>query len=156
MSKVISTEPKFRTLRRADIPALCKLMDTYERELNSRNNMKPADIARYCLGPRKMATAWLALVNDKPVGFALTGDWVSFGGPFKVCHIYHLFVLEKLRAQGIATSLLREIVKDAFVKGYGRVDITAAPDNKNANRLYKKLGFSLKSAASRYQLYRPQ
>jgi len=146
-----------RTLRKADIPALCKLMDTYERShAGARSNMKPADFARYCLGPRKMATAWLAVVNDKPIGFALTSDWLSFGGSFKVCKVLHLFVLEKQRGKGIASALLREIVKTSFVKGYGRVDIEATPDNKVANKLYKYLGFSLKSPKIGYQLYHPQ
>lgn len=145
-----------RTLKKADIPALCKLMDAYERGNGSRNNMKPADVARYCLGARRMATVWLALVNGKPVGFACTDDWLSFGGPFKVCRVLHLFVVEKQRGKGIASALLREIVKTAFVKGYGRVDIEAAPGNKTANKLYQYLGFSPKRPSNGYQLYRPQ
>lgn len=151
----MSSTLRIRRIRKADLHQLVLLLKQYAKWSGDKNRVTEAHLAEYCLGSKRMADAWLALLDDKAVGFALTGEWVSFGGPFKVRHIYHLFVSEKFRAQDIATKLIQHIMKDAFVKGCARVDTAATPNNKEANKLYKQLGFTTKSTSTGYQLYRP-
>ena len=45
------------------------------------------------------------------------------------------------RGQGIGEQLARCVLEDAFAKGFVRIELTVNSQNKNAIRLYEKLGF---------------
>ena len=137
-----------RRFRAADAPALKRLNDVY-----GPPTVKAKDFIVYCLGPKRLHTAWLAVQDGKPVGFAITGDWVSFGGNGVVCKLFHLFVLEAQRGQGVGWALLQRVKEDAAKRGCKRLDTGANTDNRSARRLYEKFGFKPKIQAQvGYQL----
>lgn len=48
------------------------------------------------------------------------------------------------RGQGIASSLITHALEQARLAGVNQVDLTSRPDRAEANRLYRRLGFSVR------------
>lgn len=57
--------------------------------------------------------------------------------------VHDVVVDESYRGKGIGTKLMRELIVHARNIGLARIDLTSGPDREEANKLYKKLGFTI-------------
>ena len=81
------------------------------------------------------------IINDEEVGF-LEIRIVS-----GIVDIMNLFVKENHRRKGIATSLMKELIES---EEYTKIMLEVNENNKEALRLYTKLGFNEISIRERY------
>ena len=59
------------------------------------------------------------------------------------CHVSVIAVLEKARGKGVATALLEQGRKVALANGFNKYTLNVDASNKNASRLYHKMGFRI-------------
>jgi len=120
---------------------------------------KPTDCAAIC----ELATALVGFEADRLASFeaALADpdhDLIVAGTDSAVVGYAHLMVYpdlthgalagellglivrEDMRRQGIATTLMREIIRVARLRGVGELHINTEPDNEAAKALYASLG----------------
>jgi ribosomal-protein-alanine N-acetyltransferase len=91
---------------------------------------------------------YLARLNSVPVGVAeLIRD---YGDP-RLAYLYGFAVAPAYRGQGIGTILLQRIIEGLPGAGFNRLQLTVAPENEVARRLYqKKFGMRLVELISGY------
>ena len=88
--------------------------------------------------------------NDVVIGYLhgkLKQNYWSSGGS-----IEYLFVSKKFRRRGIATKLINEFVSLMKKKNFVKVTLMVNLKNKNAEKLYKKLGFEITNYVMRKKL----
>lgn len=88
--------------------------------------------------------------NDVVIGYLhgkLKQNYWSSGGS-----IEYLFVFKKFRRRGIATKLINEFVSLMKKKNFVKVTLMVNLKNKNAEKLYKKLGFEITNYVMRKKL----
>jgi ribosomal protein S18 acetylase RimI-like enzyme len=84
--------------------------------------------------------AFVALADDKVVGYVLAyPSFSSFKGQMSY-HIEDLYVSDGFRAQGIGEAMLREVARLAAANGWSRLDLLVQQQNAGAIRFYKRLG----------------
>ena len=89
----------------------------------------------------------VAEVNDRIVGYVMTRversmGYVSRFFPKKVGHIVSVAVLPELRRKGIATALMKEVIKRLKeIYGVKEAYLEVRVSNEPAIRLYEKLDF---------------
>lgn len=147
-------EIKIRKMQAEDTMKVAAMNELLSHSDKKATKEDAAFFEEYGMGPHKLATIWVAVDEDKPVGFVVTRPWASFGGKVKVKQIDLLYVDEDYRGMGIAADLLSHVVLEAFKDGCGRVDIQTHVENEDSNALYKKFGFKLKPESRNfYQLF---
>ena len=96
----------------------------------------------------------LAQIENEVVGF-LEGKSSALHEVFAPKITFHLdiiYVVPEARNQGIATSLLHEALRWATERGCRQADLNVLANNRNAEGLYKKIGFSIYRHEMRIQL----
>jgi len=89
------------------------------------------------------ATIFLALNDEnEPMGFVLNYYSFSSVSLGKIIVLNDLFVHSDHRKKGVAEQLINSSFDLAKNRGAIRVDLGTAKDNKIAQNLYKKIGFS--------------
>lgn len=115
-----------------------------ELAIFERSYPLPADICARLVedawGEKPLIEAWLAEVNDTPVGFCLTYDTYSCYLARPILFLEALFIKESYRGLGVGTSLFRYLIQKAKRRGYGRLDWTSPKQNTRAHIFYKKMG----------------
>lgn len=66
-------------------------------------------------------------------------------------YLYGLKTGEAYRRQGFATKLIREIAKDSEVQGKTAICLQVSSENREAERLYRKLGFETEEERKYYR-----
>ena len=85
---------------------------------------------------------WLALADDRPVGYAM-GTWgfsTEQGGRFLL--LDELFVLPPCRGRGIGRATLALVEEEARRGGARAVRIEVAEGNREARALYRAAGYA--------------
>lgn len=100
---------------------------------------EPADVARALFGPRPVAEAVVATVDDEPVGFALFYPTYStvLGRPG--IHLEDLYVRPEQRGGGVGRALLAHLAALAVARGCGRLEWWVLRTNDPALRFYRRL-----------------
>ena len=112
-----------------------------------------SDVVRFASGADRISKILLAALYGEICGFAATYNWMNYVHGFPVCNIDLFFVKESRRRHGIGRALLKRIVCDARSSACQRVTVGAEDGNVSANAFYQKMGFALRSPASkRYAL----
>jgi ribosomal-protein-alanine N-acetyltransferase len=65
-------------------------------------------------------------------------------------HIQHIAVRQEMRRRGIATKMLEEALGQSHLEGSRRVTLEVRRSNLPAQRMYDKLGFSVKGLRTGY------
>ncbi len=147
---MIKSAIKIRRMRRADAPAMARLM----RDLVVFHGDQPKSTARHftahCLGSRRLVDAWLARVAGKPAGFIVTYDWFNFVRGKITRTIDLLYIDAEYRRSSMGRLLVAAAAEDALAKGCMRIKVGARTENKAANKFYQKLGFTQRSDNSTY------
>ena len=91
-------------------------------------------------GPSSTAEVLLAFYGKKPAGFALFFPTYSTFLAKPGIYLEDLFVRPELRNKSIGSRLLAEVAAVAAKRGSGRLEWSVLDWNKNAIRLYRRLG----------------
>lgn len=92
----------------------------------------------------KMAIYIVALLDGEVVAYAGMWHVINEG------HIINLAVKKECRQQGIATALIKELLKIAKQKEMIGITLEVRVSNKDAQALYKKNGFILEGIRKEY------
>ncbi len=142
-----------RPMRRADAKDVARLMVALGAYHVDRLQAKPEDFLRYCLGAKRQYRVWVAVEGKQCVGFVLSFDRFSFVRKMSVRTVDLLYVDAAARRHGVGRLLMLAAAADAVAQKIKRFVVTAAPDNKVANRFYGKIGMAgEKKTAARYVL----
>ena len=99
-----------------------------------------ADLRHSLFGEPRVAEAALALVDGRPVGYAL---WFYTFSTFlgkRGLYLEDLFVVPDARGAGIGRALLTYLARIAIVRGCGRIEWSVLKWNEPAIRFYEGLG----------------
>ena len=90
---------------------------------------------------KQESTIFLALIDDKAVGFVqLYASFCSVeASPIWI--LYDLFVAASARQSGVGRALMERARQLASETGASRIDLCTAVDNKPAQKLYEGLGY---------------
>jgi len=137
----MKTKPVIRRAVRKDAPSLAKMMGKLARFHGDKPKAPAAQFIRHAFGRAALSQVWIAFVEKKPIGFAVTYDWMNFvrGKPTRTLDL--LFVEEACRAQGVGQALIKALAADAKAKGFSRVTTSASKNNTSAQMCYLHLGF---------------
>jgi GNAT superfamily N-acetyltransferase len=91
-------------------------------------------------GPRPAAEVLLALVDSRPMAFALYFQTYSTFVGRPGIWVEDLFVLPESRGQGIGIALLKAVANIAVQQNCGRLEWSVLDWNTAATGFYKKLG----------------
>ncbi|MBI3194060.1 MAG: GNAT family N-acetyltransferase [Ignavibacteriae bacterium] len=91
-------------------------------------------------GKRKRFDAFLAFVNDKPVGYAIIFETYSSFLAKPTLYLEDIFILEEYRRFGIGKKFFDVLLKDARKRKCGRMEWTVLDWNLPAINFYDKLG----------------
>ncbi len=138
---------KIRKAKRKDFEDFLKLkkesIKEYSNLIKEKINAKEEQIKKefYKMISSKNNIV-LVLNNDKNligflIGSIIKNIWQNSG------YIDDVFVLKKFRKNRLASNLIKEFIKILKVKGIKKCRLGANIKNKNALKLYKKLGFKI-------------
>lgn len=102
--------------------------------------------------PRDDVLVLLAGDPAEPAGFAYLTCRPSpyFDGP--LMQLEELYVVPALRAQGVGTALMRDILRRAGELGCGEIHIGVDEVDVDARRFYERHGFSNREAGADYRM----
>jgi len=99
-------------------------------------------LERHCFGKNKSVRGWVATAGSKVIGFTMTSDWANFNLGHIDCTLDFLFVAPNWHGQNIGRRLAACAAQDALQRGCVWFRTSANPANKEAQRLYRNLGFT--------------
>ena len=137
-----------RPLRKNDIPVACTMIRKLAAHFGDRAKVTPQDILKNSFGSKKISTILLAVLGNKPVGFAITRDWMNFYLGVKFKHIDFIYVEQTYRKKGIGLMLMKAVAKKAVKEGCQRLSLDVGHANTSALVLYQKLGFEKRADIS--------
>ena len=127
---------------RADVPLVLELIHglaVYEKlEHEFAGNRDGLEDALF--GPRPVAEALIAHVDDRPVGFALTCEIFSTFSGKRGTWLEDLFVLPDARGRGVGKALLVALAARCVERGQGALEWDVLDWNEPAIGFYKSLG----------------
>jgi GNAT superfamily N-acetyltransferase len=99
----------------------------------------PVDLADALFGPRPIAEAVVASLDDRPVGFAIFYPTYSTILGRAGIHLEDLYVEPEHRGAGIGQVLLGHLARLAADRGCGRLEWWVLRTNERAIRFYERL-----------------
>jgi Acetyltransferases len=82
-----------------------------------------------------------AEINGEIIGFCAYAIINNLWQEGYISYIYAMVVDEKLRGQGIGTSLINEAVSRSRAQGMKRIELDSGFPREQAHKFYEKLGF---------------
>jgi len=159
--KEAATEHKnlrIRKATRADADVLygliCALAD-YER-LPRPDAEARERLMRDGFGPSPRFDAWLAEIDGKPVGYAVTFFTYSTFLAQPSLYLEDIFVLPEHRAQRVGTALFKHCVRVAYEAGCGRMEWQVLDWNTPAISFYQRMGAARLQGWLPYRLTRAE
>ena len=109
-------------------------------------------LSKYLFGERPAAEVVLAMLNERPVGFALffTSFSTFLGRPG--LYLEDLFVDFEERGKGIGKALLKHLARLTQDRGYGRLEWAVLNWNEPSIAFYESLGATRQDAWTTYRL----
>ena len=89
---------------------------------------------------------WVALVDDRIVGFSSGGLSRDEGADSGTGEVYQVYVVPGCERRGIGSSLLKHVVRDLRDHGFERADFWAVSANVSARAYAEKQGWSTDGA----------
>lgn len=85
---------------------------------------------------------FIAYYENQPAGIANCFiNFSTFKGK-QYINIHDFAVLPNFRRKGIGKAIMQAIVDDAIIQGYCRINLEVRQDNYEAQKLYKRAGFT--------------
>ena len=119
--------------------ALIRELAEYER-LAHEVSATEADIREALFGPVSGAEAVIAMVGERPAGFALYfHNFSTFAGK-RGLYLEDLYVRPEHRGRGVGRRLLRHLARLARERGCRRFEWSVLDWNEPAIRFYRRIG----------------
>ena len=130
---------------RKDAKKLAEMMFELAAFHGDKSPTKAEHFIKYCLGAKKLGTAWVAFVGSEYAGFAVTYEWMNFvrANPGRALDL--LYVRDEYRGRRVGHAIVSAIAEDALKKGITRINTSAVKTNKKAKAFYEKVGFDTRS-----------
>lgn len=110
------------------------------------------DLRRTLFGPEACAHAVIALVDGRPVGFAVYFFSYSTFLARPGLYLEDLYVRPEARGRGAGRHLLAHLARVALERGCGRMEWAVLDWNERAIRFYRSLGASPNDEWTTYRL----
>jgi ribosomal protein S18 acetylase RimI-like enzyme len=142
----------FRAAQPEDKPVLSQMIKAlYECLVPGEEYMTDEKINAtfdHLFSPQQQLRLEVFETDQKIIGYALLVDyWYNeYGG--MVLQLDELYIAPEARGRGIASSYIRKISQD---KTYVAIHLEVLPENENAYKLYKHLGFEEKETKLLYR-----
>ena len=117
---------------------ICALAD-YEK-LQRPDKEAQERLKHDAFGKTSRIDIWIATINKKYVGYAITFYTYSSFLALQTLYIEDIFVLPEYRSQGIGKALFMHLTKIALENNCGRLEFQVLDWNKSAIDFYEKLG----------------
>jgi GNAT superfamily N-acetyltransferase len=105
-------------------------------------------------GPRPRYDAFLAFVDDRPVGYAIIYETYSSFLALPTLYLEDVFVLPEFRGRKVGLALFLHCAGIALERGCGRMDWSVLHWNELALNFYRRLGAEHLEAWHLYRLTR--
>jgi GNAT superfamily N-acetyltransferase len=131
-----------RAATRGDLPEFLDLVDAladYER-LDRPTPEARERLTRDGFGTRPLFQAYLAELDGRPVGYAITFFTYSSFLARPTLYLEDLFVLPDARRLGVGRALFTHLAREAVQRGCGRVEWVVLDWNRPAIDFYERLG----------------
>jgi ribosomal protein S18 acetylase RimI-like enzyme len=138
---VINANLSLRLMRPEDAATVSKMIKWFAEGFGDKAKVREHDLLKYCFGRKQLSTVLLAFAEKKPIGFAITRDWMNFYLGIKFRHIDSIFIESTHRHAGVASAMIKFIAQKAANVGCHSLSLDVGKNNKIATSLYKKLGF---------------
>jgi ribosomal protein S18 acetylase RimI-like enzyme len=132
----------------ADAQAVVDLLDMYSRHEFGASKPLTDDVKERLIPGLKeqgRALAFLAFIEDTPVGLALCFIGFSSFRAQPLLNIHDIAVSPEHRGQGIGGALLDAVKAEAVRRGCCKVTLEVRADNLLAQQLYRRVGFESSS-----------
>jgi ribosomal protein S18 acetylase RimI-like enzyme len=129
-----------RPAERHDLPALGALMRALAEHHGETAVLSEARLARLFFGAGRVASALLAEVGGRPVGYAAAVPMVQLVRGETGVEVQHLFVLAEWRGRGIGRALIQAAGTAAEREGRSYMVIGTKADNRAAQTAYRRMG----------------
>ena len=142
-----------RKATREDAPAILTLVDAlaaYEK-LDPPDEKAREQLIRDMTSERPRFDAYLAEISGRAIGYAFVFETYSSFLALPTLYLEDLFVLPDFRKRKAGYTLFTAMVREAHVRGCGRMEWTVLDWNQLAIDFYKKLGAT---HMKEWQLYR--
>ena len=142
-------------IRRAtfdDADAIAVLFDGYRQFYRRSPDLAGA---RAFIGERLLqaeSVIFLAEDSGTPVGFTQLYPSFTSAGMARIFILNDLFVAPRARGRGIAAALLRRAAEFGIAEGAVRLMLSTATDNRAAQAVYERAGWTRDDAFLVYQL----
>ncbi len=126
----------------ADVPAIFSLIQAlaeYEK-LSHQVTGSIEHLHSHLFGEKPLIEAIVAVVENKPIGFALFLHNYSTFLTKPGIYLEDLFVLPEYRGQGIGKAILTRLAQTAVERDCGRLDWCVLDWNESAIGFYKRMG----------------
>ncbi len=143
---------KIRVAASKDIDLIVPLFDLYRQFYNQKSDLKLAEKFISERLKNKQSIIFVALLNQKAVGFVQL--YPSFSSVFaaKILVLNDLYVAAEARKLGVAKALMNKAKDYALKNKIKRLSLSTAKNNSAAKALYESLGYVLDSAYDHYSL----
>lgn len=133
------------TIRRAardEAPRLLELITAlaHFEKLVPPDEAAQARLLEHGWGAQPRFEAWLAWLDEQPVGYAIAFETYSTFLAQPTLYLEDLFVLPAHRWKGIGRAFFQTLTADALRRGCGRMEWSCLDWNVNALAFYDKLG----------------
>lgn len=132
---------KIRAAQASDMPAvwaLIKELAEFEREPDAVI-ISPADLVRDGFGKQPLFRCWVAELDERIVGMALSYPrYSTWKGP--TLHLEDLVVAQAYRGRGVGSALFEVVMQAASDTGVKRVEWAVLNWNEPAIAFYEKAG----------------
>lgn len=151
-----ASKPIIRQATNKDAAAILTLVDA----LAAYEKLDPPDAAAKqrlindMTGERPRFNAYLAEMENKPVGYAFVLETYSSFLALPTLYLEDLFVLPEYRSKKVGYSLFTAMVAEAHRRGCGRMEWTVLDWNQLAIDFYRKLGATYMKEWHLYRLVR--
>lgn len=123
----------------ADVLGLIQALADYERAPNEVR-CSVEDLLRDGFGPQPRFHIFLALRDEKIIGFALYFfTWSTWTGK-STLYLEDLFVRQEFRNQGAGLALFKALAREAVNHHCSRMDWAVLDWNESARSFYRKIG----------------
>ena len=149
---------KIRKATQVDADVLCDLicaLADYER-LPQPDQAARERLKRDAFGGSPRFDAWLAEVDGRPVGYAITFFTYSTFLALPSLYLEDIFVLPEYRSQRIGAALFKHCVQVAYDAGCGRMEWQVLHWNTPAIEFYERMGATRLQGWHPYRLGRTE
>lgn len=125
-----------------DAPAFLALVDAlaeYE-ELGRPSPEAHQRLVRDGFGERRLFTPWLAELQGRVAGYAMTFHTYSSFLALPTLYLEDVFVLPEVRGRGVGRAFFRFLARQAVREGCGRMEWVVLDWNRLAIDFYERLG----------------